>query len=89
MTLVDEKGQLYPGGVLALQSSGVSAPNTSLKPGQGLGQAELKDPLLWGFKIPAKVRIVNIIKTYQETPAFRRGRNGILSAEGSSCPFSF
>ncbi len=32
---------------------------------------------------------VLIIKTYQETPAFRRGRNGILSAEGSSCPFSF
>ncbi len=61
MTLVDEKGQLYPGGNLALKSLRAAAPNTLLKPGQGMGQPALKDPLQLGFTIPAKARIVKII----------------------------
>jgi hypothetical protein len=63
MTLVDEKGQLYgvSPGALALKSLGKTSPNTNLKPGQGLGQTILKDPLEFGFVIPANARIVKIM----------------------------
>src|SRR5579872_265504 len=63
MTAVDEKGQLYNfgSGALALASMGRKAPNTSLKPGQGLGQPALKDPLEMGVAIPIKARIVKLI----------------------------
>ena len=60
-TLVDEKGQLYTGASLALKSSGATGPNTQLRPGQGLGQQALKDPLTMGFLLPMKARIVKIM----------------------------
>lgn len=61
ITLVDEKGQLYPMGSLALKSKAETEASFNLKPGQGLGQVELKDPLQIGAMIPGKVRIVKII----------------------------
>lgn len=63
MTAVDEKGQLYNfgSGALALLSMGRKSPNTSLKPGQGLGQPALKDPLQMGVEVPSKARIVKLI----------------------------
>jgi len=60
-TLVDDKGQLYPGGNLALQSRGSTDASLTLRPGQGAGQPELKDPLRVGFAIPANARIVKIM----------------------------
>ena len=63
MTLVDEKGQEYNtrSGAIALKSQGRKAPNLTLKPGQGLGQAALHDPLQIAFVVPGKARIVKII----------------------------
>jgi len=61
MTIVDDAGQLYEGGSYTLTSKGHEAPNFNLRPGQGLGQAALKDPLRVAFRIPAKVRIEKIM----------------------------
>ena len=62
-SVFDEKGQQYNfgSGCLALKSLGVKTPNTSLKPGQGLGQSSFNDPLQMGVVLPAKARIVKII----------------------------
>jgi hypothetical protein len=60
-TLVDAQGGLIPGGALALKSKGVAEASFNLRPGQGLGQPELKDPLQIAFKVPAKSRIVKIM----------------------------
>ena len=59
----DEKGQQYNfgSGCLALKSLGRKSPNTNLKPGQGLGQPALNDPLEMAVVLPAKARIVKII----------------------------
>ena len=63
MTLVDDKGQLYEfsNSTLALKSMGPKFPNTNLKPGQGLGQPGLKDPLEMARAIPGNARIVKVI----------------------------
>jgi hypothetical protein len=60
-TLVDDKGQLYPYKSFALVSKGYDAPDLNLRPGQGLGQPEQKDPLRFAFVVPAKARIVKIM----------------------------
>ncbi len=60
-TLVDSKNQIYQGGSLGLQSAGSKGPETTLRPGQGLGQPDLKDPLTVAWKLPAKARIVKIM----------------------------
>ncbi|MBV9469247.1 MAG: hypothetical protein JOZ57_08365, partial [Abitibacteriaceae bacterium] len=44
LTLVDDKGQLYTGGSMALSSKKADTASVTLRPGQGLGQPELKDP---------------------------------------------
>jgi len=63
MTLVDDKGQEYGtrSGAIALISKGRTQPNFNLKPGQGLGQAALHDPLQIAFVVPGKARIVKIM----------------------------
>lgn len=60
-TLVDEKGQLYNGGSLALQSKAADSGSFTLRPGQGQGQPALKDPLQIAWELPAKARIVKIM----------------------------
>jgi hypothetical protein len=60
-TLVDSAGQQYPGGNPALESLGGKYPNFTLRPGQGLGQPALKDPLHMAWHIPATARIVKIM----------------------------
>lgn len=61
ITLVDEKGTLYPDGSYRLRSNGEEDKSINLKPGQGVGQPNLKDPLEVAFKLPRKVRIVKIM----------------------------
>jgi len=60
-TLVDDKGQLYPGGALALQSKAADSASATLRPGQGLGQPGLNDPLRVAWVVPGKARIVKIM----------------------------
>jgi hypothetical protein len=60
-TLVDDKGELYPGGALALQSKAADSASATLRPGQGLGQPALNDPLRVAWVVPAKARIVKIM----------------------------
>ena len=60
-TLVDEKNQNYSRYALALESLGSTSANMSLKPGQGLGQPGLKDPLRVAFVVPGKARLTKII----------------------------
>ena len=69
-TLVDDKGQLYASGALALQSKGKNEGSFTLRPGQGLGQPELKDPLQYAVLLPEKARIVKIMVNQG-----RKGRN--------------
>lgn len=60
-TLVDEKGELYSNSSSALESKGMDAFSINLRPGQGLGQPALKDPLRVAVLVPAKARIVKVM----------------------------
>lgn len=60
-TLVDSKGQLYTSFSVALKSLGSKPYNGTLRPGQGLGQGELKDPFQAAFAVPGNARIVKIM----------------------------
>jgi hypothetical protein len=61
-TLVDDKDQVYPdSGSLMLESQGNKDFSATLRPGQGLGQPALKDPLHIAFIVPAKARINKIM----------------------------
>lgn len=60
-TAVDTKGGLFPHGAVSLASKGNAITDLTLRPGQGFGQPELKDPLRVAFSIPAKSRIVKIM----------------------------
>ncbi len=60
-TLVDSTGQQYVGGNPALESLGGKYPSFTLRPGQGLGQPGLKDPLHMAWHVPATARIVKIM----------------------------
>lgn len=57
----DETGAVYHPTHMALQSTGVKGWPSNLKPGQGLGQPALHNPLQVGFMIPDKARIVKIM----------------------------
>lgn len=69
-TLVDAQGQLYTGGTIALTSQGDKEASFTLRPGQGLGQPALHDPLRFGILVPAKARIVKIMLNHG-----RKGRD--------------
>lgn len=60
-TAVDDKGALYPGGQLELMSKGEAEGSFTLRPGQGIGQPGLNDPLRHAIVVPAKARIVKIM----------------------------
>jgi len=60
-TLVDSSGTQYTDQSTALTSKGAGETNLTLRPGQGMGQAELKDPLRIAFRLPASARIVKIM----------------------------
>ncbi len=60
-TIVDDKGQLYSEARAALTSKGFVAPDMTLRPGQGMGQPDQKDPLRVAVRIPAKVRVVKVM----------------------------
>lgn len=60
-TLVDDKGQTYPGGSLMLESKGNKESGYTLRPGQGLGQPALKDPLHVAFNLPQTAKIAKIM----------------------------
>jgi hypothetical protein len=60
-TAVDTTGTLYQSGPVSLASKGNTVTDLTLRPGQGLGQPELKDPLRVAFAIPATARIVKIM----------------------------
>ncbi len=60
-TLVDDKGTLYEGSSAGLESKGKQAADLNLRPGQGLGQPDLKDPLRVAFAVPASARIVKVM----------------------------
>lgn len=61
MTLVDDHGDLFPNCSMMLESRPRSSDSVTLKPGQGLGQPALKDPLHLAFLVPAKSRIDKIL----------------------------
>lgn len=58
---VDDKGQIFEAVGISLESKGASAGAFDLKPGQGLGQAELKDPLCITFLVPGNAKIDKLI----------------------------
>jgi hypothetical protein len=60
-TAVDSTGQLYSGFDAEQESQGNKGPIGSLRPGQGIGQPELKDGVHLVFHIPGSVRIVKIM----------------------------
>ncbi len=60
-TAVDEKGELYPHKAIALQSVGTALFSPTLRPGQGLGQAEMKDPVQVVFSVRGDRRIAKIM----------------------------
>lgn len=60
-SVVDSNGEVYADFGLALESKGATEASFNLRPGQGLGQAELKDPLRIGFAVPAGVKIDKIM----------------------------
>ncbi len=60
-TVVDEKGQLYPHREVGLSSKAGEITDITLRPGQGMGQPELKDPLRVAFVVPGRARIVKIM----------------------------
>lgn len=62
-TVVDQRGNIYGdrGGSVALKSTGDEAFSPTLKPGQGMGQPSLHDPLRDAIRMPGDARIVKII----------------------------
>lgn len=60
-TLIDDAGQTYTGGSLMLESRANDSSSATLRPGQGLGQAALKDPLHIAFQVPNKAKIVKVM----------------------------
>lgn len=61
LTIVDAQNQIVEGGSLGLASLRSKAPNLSLRPGQGLGQTALNDPLRVAFAVPAAARVVKVM----------------------------
>ncbi len=65
ITLVDDSGNLYEtgSGCVALASSKGEEFSASLKPGQGLGQEGLKNPLQIVFEVPFSAKITKMMIT--------------------------
>ena len=61
ITVADDKGQLIHGAVYRLESKDAEIVDFTLRPGQGLGQKELKDPLRMAISIPGKAVITKIM----------------------------
>lgn len=85
MTAVDSDGTEYGVTVTRLASDGPKAFGPTLKPGQGLGQPELHNPMEILFKIPSKARIVKLImnqgRLNHEEDVFRYYVAGATAAE--------
>ena len=61
-TASDSSNQIYSvSGSPKLESLGNTAPNLSLRPGQGLGQLSLNDPLTMAIAVPGKAKLDKII----------------------------
>jgi hypothetical protein len=60
-TAVDAAGNLYEEESVGLTSRNAADPGFTLRPGQGAGQPEMKDPLRVAWRIPAKARIVKVM----------------------------
>jgi hypothetical protein len=60
-TLVDDTGATYPNGSLRLVSRATDSASVTLRPGQGVGQPALNDPLEIAFELPAKAKIVKVM----------------------------
>ncbi len=65
LTLVDESGTQYPtgSGQVSLQSTKGESFYVNLKPGQGLGQAALNNPLQVVFEVPLATKITKMFIT--------------------------
>ncbi len=61
ITVVDDKGQLIQRAVYRLESKDAEIVDFTLRPGQGLGQKELKDPLRMAILVPGKAVINKIM----------------------------
>ncbi len=63
LILIDAAGNKYDagGGMISLKSNGVKEYYRNLKPGQGLGQPGLNDPLRVAFLVPLDAKITKII----------------------------
>jgi hypothetical protein len=59
-TAVDDHGELSPGGSLMLESR-ISENSFTLKPGEGIGQPDLKNPLHFAIQVPAKAKITKLM----------------------------
>ncbi|MBI5707808.1 MAG: hypothetical protein HZC36_12560 [Armatimonadetes bacterium] len=59
--VIDTTGKIYDSTNYRLESKGAEAPDTTLRPGQGLGQKELKDPFRVAFPVDAKAVINKIM----------------------------
>jgi len=59
-TAVDDHGELYPGGSLMLESK-ISDGSFTLKPGEGLGQPDLHNPLHFAIQVPADAKITKLM----------------------------
>jgi len=68
-TFVDSKGALYPTGTFS-QASNPTGESLTLRPGQGVGQPSLNDPVRVAAVIPGDARIVKIMVNYG-----RKGRD--------------
>lgn len=60
-SVVDTAGQVYQEFGIALESKGATEGSFTLRPGQGIGQPDLKDPLRVAFPVPANVKIDKIM----------------------------
>lgn len=58
---VDTNGKLFPASSYRLESTGNGLVDLTLRPGQGLGQKELKDPLRFAVRVDAKSVINKIM----------------------------
>ena len=61
ITAVDTAGQLYTTSNVSLASHGIRNFDTNLRPGQGMGQPALHDPLRVAIQLPEKARIVKFM----------------------------
>lgn len=61
LKVIDTTGKIYEGAHYRLESKGAEAPDLTLRPGQGLGQKELKDPFRVALPVDAKAVINKVV----------------------------